>query len=107
MTNNREVNQTPAGENHSVADVLPTNSAPHFDDIAVAIAQPVQPLPDPNPGRSSSGTFLRSLLLALVACVVVATLATAVSLFGWPRPETTSNAPAAAPSAENTPADIK
>ena len=100
MKNDREVNQTPEAENQSVAEVPLAQTSPHFDDIAVAIAQPVQPLPKRSAGRSSSGTLLRSLLLGLVACVVVATLATAVSLSGLPRHETTANAPAAAPSAE-------
>ncbi|HXT64839.1 MAG TPA: hypothetical protein VN696_17490 [Pyrinomonadaceae bacterium] len=106
MKNDLYVNQTPEAENQSVSEVpVAQTSTPHFDDIAVAIAQPVQPLTKPHPGRASSATIFRSLLLALVACVMVATLATAVSLFGLPRHETTANAPVAAPSAEAIPTD--
>lgn len=91
MKTKYQINQDAGSQNQSVADAAETLT-PHFDDIAVAIAQPVQPLATPSHNIKSSAHVLRSLLLALLACVVVATLATAVSLFGLPRHEETSDA---------------
>jgi hypothetical protein len=107
MANNHQTNQLPIVQNESVADAAPVEaSTPHFDDIAVAIAQPVQPLAKHNHAIASSASVLRPLLFALVACVVIATLATAVSLFGLPRHDETSEPTAAAAAAEPAEAEI-
>jgi|GEM_PF-2316874 len=106
MTNDHQTNQLPIVQNESVADAAPAEaSTPHFDDIAVAIAQPVQPLAEHTHAIASSVSVLRPLLFALVACVVIATLATAVSLFGLPRHDETSEPPAA-PVSEPAEAEI-
>ncbi len=105
METKYQINQDAGSQNHSVADAAAT-STPLFDDIAVAIAQPVQPLATPGHATKSSAHVLRSLLLALLACVVLATLATAVSLFGLPRHEETSDAVDVTNASESAQEDI-
>src|SRR5262245_48421965 len=74
------MNQTHIEKNGKVPDTCPRLSSPHFDELAVAFAQPVQPLAPPRWKR-----LLRSSLL-LIAYLVFIVAVVAIANLNPPRP---------------------
>jgi hypothetical protein len=64
------MNDTHTEKNGTVPDAFTTLSSPHFDELAVAIAQPVQPLPP----RRKKRLLRSSLLLIAYLAFIVATI---------------------------------